>query len=69
MSLCPLESKENKFAISTHTALKLDIQALGNYLKLTREYELYILSNTTDGAAKDHGENYMRVRPPLVRHL
>ena len=46
----------NKLAISTHTALKLGIQALGNYLKLTREYELHILSNIEVCAAKDLDE-------------
>ena len=30
---------------------------------------IYIVSNTKVGAAKDHGENYMKVKPPLVRHL
>ena len=71
MSLCALESKQNvnNFAISTHTALKLGIQALGSYLKPNCEYELHIIPNTKVGAAKDHGENYMKVRPPLVRHL
>ena len=32
-------------------------------------YELHILSNANVSAAKDHGESYMKVRPPLVRHL
>ena len=50
-------------------ALKLGIQALGSYLKLTCKYVLYILSSTKVSAAKDHGENSTKVRPPLVRHL
>ena len=37
-------------------------------LKLTCDYELPIMSNTKIGAAKDLGENYMKVRPPLVKH-
>ena len=57
------------FAASTHMALKLDRQVLRNYLKLTCEYELYILSNTKVGAAKDRDENYMNIRPQLVRHF
>ena len=71
MSFCTIESKQTliKFAISTHTALKLGIQALRSYLKLTCEYELHTLSNAKVGAAKDHGGNYMKVRPSLVRHL
>ena len=28
-----------------------------------------MLPNTKVSAAKDHGKNYMKVRPPLVRHL
>ena len=59
----------DKFFISTYMALKLGIQALGSYLKLTCEYELHILSNTKVGASKDPGKNYIKVRPPLVRHL
>ena len=38
-------------------------------LNLTSEYELQILPNTKVTAVKDHGESYMKVRPPLVRHL
>ena len=65
----PSAFRVNKFAISTHTALKLSMDAMGNYLKLTCEYELHTLSNGKVGAGKDHGENYMKVRPPLARHL
>ena len=54
----------NKFAISSRTALKLPIRALRSYLKLTCEYELHISSNTKVNAAKDHGENYMKIRRP-----
>ena len=46
----------NNFAISNHTALILSVHALGSYLKLTCEYELYILPNTKVSAAKDHGK-------------
>ena len=60
----------NKFAISNHTALIFGVHALRSYLKLNCEYELHILPNITKvSAAKDHGKNYMKVRPPLVRHL
>ena len=38
-------------------------------LKLSCEYELHILLNTKVNAAKDHGQNYMKVRPPPVRHF
>ena len=71
MNLCALQSKQtlNKFAILTHTAWNLGIQALRSYLKITREYELHTLSNAKVSAAKDHGKNYMKVRPLPVRHL
>ena len=56
-----MKTNVNKFALSTHTALKLRIQALGRYLKLTCEYKLHILPNTKVAAAKDQGENYIKV--------
>ena len=59
----------NKFPISNYKALKLDVQALRSYLSLICEYELYILPNEKVSTAKDHGKNYMKDRPPLVRHL
>ena len=40
-----------------------------SYLQLTCEYELNSLTKTKVSAAKDHGENCMKVGPPLVRHL
>ena len=39
----------NKFAISDHTALKLDVQALRSYLSVICEYEHYILPNIKRG--------------------
>ena len=67
MSICALELKKNinKCAISTHTALNLRIHALRSYLKLTCECELLTLSNAKVSAAKDHGENYMRVKSAI----
>ena len=50
-------------------ALKLDKRALTGYLKLTCEYELDILPNRKVSAAKDYGENYIKVRLSPVRHL
>ena len=64
-----IETNVNKFAISNHTALKLNVQALRSYLNLIFEYELYILPNEEVSTAKDHGINYMKDRPALVRHL
>ena len=55
--------------ISNHTALILDVHALRSYLKLICEYELHTLPNTKVSGAKDHGKTYIKVRPPLVRHL
>ena len=64
-----IKTNVNKFAISSHTVLKLGIQNLGSYMRLTHEYELDILSNTEAGHAKVHGENYMKLRPLLACHL
>ena len=59
----------NKFATSNHTALILGVHALRSYLKLICEYKLHSLPNRKVSGAKDHGKNYIKVRPPLVRHL
>ena len=58
MSLCELELKQTfyKFAISNHTALKLDVQALRSYLSLICKYELDILPIKKVSSAKDHGK-------------
>ena len=45
------------------------MHALRSYLKLSCEYELHSLPNKKVSGAKDHGKNYIKVRPPLVRHL
>ena len=50
-------------------ALILAVHALRSYLKLICEYELNSLPNKNFSRAKDHGKNYIKVRPPLVRHL
>ena len=59
----------NKVAISNHTALTLGVHALKSYLKLICEYELHSLPNKKVSGSKDPGKNYIKVRPPLVRHL
>ena len=59
----------NKFAILNHTALILGVHAFTSYLKLICEYELHSLPNKKVSDAKDHGKNYIKVRPLLVRHL
>ena len=59
----------NKFAISYHTILISAGHALRSYLKLICEYELHILSKKRVSVAKDHGKNYIKVRPHLVRYL
>ena len=38
-------------------------------MRLTCEHELDILLNTEVSLAKDHGGNYMKLRPLLARHL
>ena len=64
-----IETNVNKFAIPNQMALKLDVHALRSYLMRIFEYGLYILLDKKVNAAKDHGENYMKDRLPLVRHL
>ena len=59
----------NEFAISNHMALILGVHALRSYLKLVCEYELHSLPNKKVSGTKDHGKNYIKVKPPLVRHL
>ena len=59
----------NKLPISNHTALTSAVHALRRYLKLICEYELHSLPNKKVSGAKDHGKKYIKVRPPLVRHL
>ena len=63
-----LKTNVNKFAILIHTVLKLGTQNLGSYMRLTCEYDLDILSKTKGSLAKDHGENYMKLRPFLTHH-
>ena len=59
----------NKFAISNHTALKLDVHAPRSNLRLICEYELYILPNNKVSATKDYGKNYMKYNTLLIRFL
>ena len=54
--------------ISNHTALILSVHALRSYLKLVCEYELHTLPNKKVSGA-DPGQNYIKVRAPLVCHL
>ena len=64
-----IETDVNNVAISNHTALKLEVQALRSYLSLICEYDLHILRNKKVNTTKDHGKNYMKDRSPLFRHL
>ena len=64
-----IKTTVNKFAVLNHAPLILDVRALRRYLKLICEYELHSLPNKKVSRAKDHGKNYIKVRPPLVRHL
>ena len=71
MYLCAIELETNvgKFPVLNHAALNLGVQPLRTYLNLACEYEVHTLPNKKVSAAKDRGESYIRVRPPLVRHL
>ena len=62
MSLCALELKRNvnKFAISDHTAFKLDVQALRSYLSLIVNLSFISLPNKKASTAKDHGVSFRK---------
>ena len=64
-----IEANVNKFAISNHATLKLNVEALRSYSSLICEYELYILPDKKVSTAKNHGETYLKDRPHLVCHL
>ena len=64
-----VKTNVNTFAILNQTTVKLGIQALRSHLRLTYGCKLHTLPNTKVGTAKDHGENYIKVRPSLVSHL
>ena len=49
-----IKTNINKFAISSHTALKLDKQALKNCFKVTCEFQVHILRNKKVSVAKDY---------------
>ena len=62
MSLCSLRFKKvSKLAISNHTAVKLTIETLKSYLKVSCKYELHIFPNTKVSVANYHGKNYVKV--------
>ena len=74
MSLCALELKQPLISLFFlhHAAWKLRIHALRNCLTLICEHELQILPIKNLGpqnSVKDHGENYMKVKPHQVHDL
>ena len=69
MGLCALGLKQLLVSLLNHTVLILGMHALRSYLMLICEYELHSLPNKKVSGAKDHGKNYIKVRPLLVRHL
>ena len=50
-----IKTNANKFAISSHTALKLGNQALKSYLKITCEFQPRGPPNKKVSVAKDYG--------------
>ena len=64
-----IKTNVDKFAFSSHATLIIGTQALRSYLRLTCEYEHHTLQNAKVSTAKDHGENYIKNRLPLVYHL
>ena len=71
MSFSARELKQTLISllVEVKKTLKLSIQALRSYLKLSCEYELHILPITKTSAAEDEDKNYIKVRPPLVHHV
>ena len=63
------QNKLNKFAVSNHIALILGVQTLRSYLRPTYEYEFHTYQIKKLVFRKHHGENYMKVRRPVVHHL
>ena len=50
-----IKTNVNKFAISSHTALKLGKKVLKSYLKITCEFQLLNPPNKEVSPAKDYG--------------
>ena len=50
-----IKTNVRKFAISSHKALKLAVEAWKSYLKIACEFQLHILPNKNVSAAKDYG--------------
>ena len=58
-----IETNVSKFAISNHTALKLDVQALRSYLSIFVNMSFISYQIKKVSTAKDYGKNYMKDRP------
>ena len=71
VSFFALELKQTSTSLlfQAITAVKLGIHALRSFLNVICEQEFHILPNRKVGAAKHHGKNYTKVRPPPVRHI
>ena len=68
----PFELTSGSFLIGRRRILVIPrnhLEALRSCLRLTYEYEFHTLPNTKVSTAKDHGESYMKIRPPLVRQV
>ena len=64
-----LLERNGKFTMWKSKSSRLSYSLVESYLRLICEYELHSLPNKKVSGAKDHGKNYIKVRPPLVSHL
>ena len=70
MSLCTLELKQKLICLLFQVAQQINCSSEKLFEADFQIWALYLTnSNTKVSAAKDHGENSMKVRPPLVHHV
>ena len=64
-----LQKNVNNFVICNCTSLRSITETKESNLKATGEFEFHISPNKKVSIAKDHGKNYIPIRPPLVNHF
>ena len=56
-------------SVNSIRSLKSITDPYESNLKVTMEFEFHISPNKKVAIARDHGKNYITVRPPLICHL
>ena len=64
-----IKTNVNKFAFFKSFGFEISYTGSEIPFEAYCEYELHISPNTKVNTAKDHGDDYMKVRPPFVHHL